>query len=132
MAKTTPEHFSIFKKGCLHWIDEFGLKDWKITFRQMDIESDDPEEAASDDVVTGAGCVADFRNRVAALILQADWKDIKPTNQMVRAVAFHEVCHVLLWGLVHLGQQRSASERDIRTEAHAVIRRLENAVFNVK
>lgn len=127
MAKTTPEHFSIFKKECRYWIDKFGLKDWDITFRQMSIESDDL------DSVTGAECVADFRNRVAALILQADWGNVvKVTNQIVKAMAFHEVCHVLLWSLMQLALQRSVTVEEIKTETHAIIRRLEGAVLKFK
>lgn len=126
MTKTTPEHFSLFKKECRHWIDRFGLRDWNVTFRQMDIENSDP------DSVTGAECVADLKGRVAALVLQADWRDVEVTNRLVREMAFHEVCHLLLWCLMQLALRRSVSEEDIQAEVHAVIRRLENVILNIK
>lgn len=123
--KTTPKHFALFKKECQYWIDKFGLKEWDIAFQQMNLESNDP------DSVTGAQCVADLKNRVSAIVLQADW-DIKVTNRMVKQMAFHEVCHLLLWRLVWLAQQRSISEGEATAEAHTIIRRLENGILNVK
>lgn len=122
--KTSSKHFALFKKECQHWIDKFGLKEWDITFERMNLESDDP------DATTGAQCVADIKNRIAALVLQADW-DIKVTNQMVKRMAFHEVCHVLLWRLVWLTQERYISEGEATSEAHAIIRRMENGILNV-
>ncbi len=117
--KTTAADFTIFKKEAKDYLKFFGLTDWYVYFAHEDVVGHD-EAAAMFEM--------DFSNRVANLTLIKTW-ETKPTPEMLRRAAFHEVIHVLFSRLHALAGHRETSEQAIENEIHAIIRRLENSVF---
>lgn len=117
---TTPEHFKVFKGEFLRWIDIFGLKAWEIFFDHR--EPPEPCRAYLSYNTSG---------RVATVMLSPAWEnfDEPPTKEMIRKVAFHEACELLLARFNILAQERYVQRDEIREELHTIIRTLENVVF---
>ena len=117
MAKTTKEHFEIFKTECDWWIDYLGLKDWYIDYTHT--KTDDNSRASY---------AADIPARVINLNLNADWGIDEITEPNIKLSAFHEVCELLLVRLNDMADKKSTPE-EREEEIHAIIRRLENTLF---
>lgn len=123
----TQQDFAVFKEAVDHWMGFFGLKDWNYEFQMCQL---DP----------GVGAETRFNRpgRLVTFCLGQIWvTEAAPTAKDVRKSAFHEVCEVLLddmeWEA--LAQCEKAYE-DFKADygaldakRHAVIRRLENSVF---
>ena len=119
-VSTTPEHFAVFKEEFLRWVDIFGLKGWEIFF-----EHKDPPETCR------AYIGYTLTGRCATAYLSPEWINFSepPTDAMVRKVAFHEACELLLARFNILCQERSVQRDEIREELHAIIRTMENVLF---
>ena len=76
-----------------------------------------------DDLNTLATCAPQWEFRKATIRLNPVW-DIPVTPIVLCQIAVHEVCHILLNGLVHIGEQRWATEKEHDQEEHEIIRRL--------
>ena len=118
--KTTQRHFEVFKKECLKWIKRFGLQDWRVDFFHEDW-SDSYGQAK-------AWCKWNVNGRVVSFCLASEW-NIPIKAKDVQQTAFHEVGHLLLGRIDILAGTRYLCEDEIKEEVHAIIRRLENAVF---
>lgn len=116
--KTTEKHFKLFKPECDYWIQAFGLIDWEIHYFH---ETDPDRNLAWES--------HNVTNRIASMGLSAEWKRPKPTKYMIRKVAFHEVCELLLARLDTEAKFRFATEDNVNETRHAVIRVLEKIVW---
>lgn len=110
------KEYEVFKKECRHWIERFGLTDWKVyyTFEELD------------DAL--AGCSRDYEGRVATLTLNPFQENLKRRDVNVKASAKHEVMHILLAELRWMSHSRVLTDQAWMAAEHAVIRRLEDAL----
>lgn len=120
MRQLTESDFAIFKSEAKKWIALFGLKDWDVTFDFSPLES------------SRAECCVNWHAK-AALITLGQFPRGEMTQDDVRRSAFHEVCELLLSDMefTALNEEIPHAERKTMTEVarHAVIRRLENSIF---
>jgi len=114
--KTTKKHFELFKKEGRKWLREFGLLDWETFFNHKDIDA-------------RARYSADIEHRIAVLILSTQWEGPQPQNKLIRRAAFHEVAELLLAKIRCLAESRTCDEQELNEAIHAVIRTLENVIF---
>jgi len=118
-VKTTKKQFEQFIKGCDHWLNFFGLKQWKVYYRFADMNKDDIANVAWK-----------ISGRVATMSLNKDVPDFITTND-IKMSAFHEVCELLFANIsTCLGDY--ISEIIVNDMVHEVIRILENTVFKRK
>lgn len=117
--KTTAKHFEIFKAECEKWIEIFGLKGWSVRILHENI---------SKETVT-ADCLYRITKRVCDIRLAKEWS-VKITDNNVKKDAFHEVCELFLGDLVALAEYRYATEAEIEEQTHAIIRTLENVLWD--
>jgi hypothetical protein len=121
MQKTTKQHFEVFKKACNKWIKLYGLQDYAVTVAHE----------KSDGVY--AHCFPDEDTRVCLIILATEWDNYRPlSNTELEICARHEVHHLLLNTLVESGQRRYSSKDEIERAEHAVIRRLDNMLEQLR
>ena len=115
--KLNNTHLNKFKKFSEKYIKDFGLVDWErfYTF------TDDMHEAM-------AACAADLDGRLAMMILSQKWKLIEPTDYELKQAALHEVLELLLWELCTVVKQPHATDENINSVRHAVIRRIEEVL----
>lgn len=120
--KTTKKHFKIFKAECAKWVGFFQLRSWEVRYKHQDSDIDKD---------WNAWCSSSWTDRVAHLGLAKNWGSTKPTRYEVRISAFHEVCELLLSRLIIEAKvDRCPTELDnIKEQTHAIIRRLEHAVW---
>lgn len=117
--RTTKAHFKIFKEECQEWIEAFGLKDWFVDFYHEDWSEHHGDAKA--------WCRWNVEGMIASVCLSLEWGNEKPIDETVKMSAFHEICHLLIGRLFDLATDRYIQKIEIDVEAHAIIRRLENA-----
>ena len=113
----TKKHFDIFKKEAEKWINKFGLLDWEVSFRHEMSEKN------------RATCAYDYTGKIASLVLSTKWENFEPTTKNIKKTAFHEICELLLGEIGCLAEDRGWDKLEMDRSRHAVIRRLENAIF---
>ena len=119
MNKLTVENFEMFQNECDKWLNRFGLTGWDVGYYFEFIF----EALANCDV-------PNLEDRVCMITLASKWpRHIEVTESMIKKVAFHEVCELLLARMGILGESRYVSEVQLREATHEVIRTLETAVF---
>ncbi len=119
--KTTAKHFEIFKAECQKWIEIFGLKGWRFVFEHEDGMED-----------CHANYTVKLQGRVCTIFLSTDWRHEKITEEQLRKSAFHEVCHIVLVRLQIIGESRFIHADEFSEEVHAIIRTLENVLWEAK
>lgn len=117
--KTTEKDFKLFRKECEKWLNFFGLTDWSVYY----------EHASHDGSGRDAYTEHTSGDKTATIGLYVDWLDLKPTDNILRQTAFHEVCEILLSEIAQMCMDRYIREQDIHTATHSIIHRLENSVF---
>jgi|GEM_PF-1218156 len=117
--KKDSDYFKIFKKEVEFWLEKFGLKDWCVFISHEPIGIDSEDGA----------CSYEKTSRVATISLNKYTPGYELTPNLVKLIAFHEVCELLLAPLITLCYLRTFSETELEGEKHAIIRRLENAFF---
>lgn len=119
-------HFDIFKDEARKWLAYWGLTEWEVFFVfELNIEG------------CRAGCYTKHLHKICHLALNTHPDLCEPPNEMsIRKWAFHEVCELLLSSItfIALDEEIPHKEREGLTESetHAVIRRMENAMFAKK
>lgn len=121
--ETNDEHFSVFKKECIKWINFFGITEWEIFF----VHETDEEGCR-------ASCYTKHRAKIAHLVLSKRQDLCEPiTYESIKKSAFHEVCELLLATITFIALDEEIPHREreglTECETHAVIRRLENSLF---
>ena len=119
---TTGEHYKVFIAECNKWINKFHLRSWRISFENKD----NPEVPDS-----FAWCMYNLKGRISTLGLSISWGHVEPTIIDLKKSAFHEVCELLLARLEAeaLVDTCPTQKSDIEEHKHAIIRRLEYAVW---
>lgn len=115
--RTTNKHFQIFKKECKKWIDKFGLINWEVYYLHKKSKN-------------LAFMTANLVGRVADIGLAKTWKNSEVSNFEIKKCAFHEVNELLLYRLRNLAEYRYTTYNEIDEEVHAIIRTLENVLFD--
>jgi len=120
---TTKADFELYKKEADKWVDFFQLRSWHVNY--------DHAEPPDDLDGCWGWCETAWKDRVCTLGLSLDWKESKVTKERIKIMAFHEVCELLLSRLrIEALVDVSEVRRDeIIEQTHAIIRRLEHAVF---
>jgi hypothetical protein len=117
MIKTTKKHFKLFKSEVIRLVNLFGLTDWKISFEHKDLE---------DDYVRLSW---DYSGSVACFFLCTNWdreEAVPLTNEAIKKIALHEVCHLLVAPITSLGEARFVNEGEITDENERLARQLTN------
>lgn len=119
--KTSNKEFEIFVNECEYFVELFGITDWKIYYSHEMWSTD-----------SYANCDLNKKARVATINLSTEWNDdIKTKKEMhdiLKEIALHEVCHILLSDMCHLAMSKKInSMEDIDSIEHIIIRRLEKA-----
>ena len=118
--KTSKAHFEIFKKECEKWIKLFGLSNWEISIEHSKGDSD------------RAWIIPVTKGRVVRICLGSNWINLEPdkiTPDMLKRVAFHEVCEVLIEPLAWLAECRFLNPDQLDPARHDIIHRLEEVIF---
>ena len=116
--KTTKKHFKIFKRECRKWIEILGLKDWEFSFHHAEVPGF--RNASSEYHIT---------DRYADIYLFPKLHRQKATEKVVRMLAFHEICEVVLGPLYVNAIERHVSRAEINESTHTVIVILQNVLY---
>lgn len=122
--KTTQKDFNLFKSECQKWIEVFGLKGWRVTFRHANLDNDNSARAWN--------TIQNLEDRVVSIGLCVDWdNDIEGvTDKNIKHSAFHEVMELFLGRMVILAKYRHSTDSEINEENHNIIRTLENVILD--
>jgi hypothetical protein len=119
MPKTTNDHFKLFVAESKYWLAYYGFTEWHVEFAHTD--KDSPQEGVH------AWFVASNEDKNAYITLTRTWIDTKPTEELIKTFAHHEVAELLLHRLDTLCRQRyGVTEEQIDESRHEVIQRLIN------
>ncbi len=119
-------HFDIFKDEARKWLAYWGLTEWEVFFVF------EPNTDGS-----RARCYTKHLDKICHLALNTRPDLCEPPSETsIRKSAFHEVLELLLSSLtfIALDEEIPHDEREGLTESetHAVIRRMEKAMFTEK
>ena len=118
MNKQQKKYFDIFKKECLKWVEFFGLKHTHITIGYT-----------TNTELYFAASWPDHEAKVCEI--KINLSSLDDTNiHFIKRAAFHEVCECLFSGVYFCAESRDYSEKLMNAEVHAIIRTLENTVFD--
>lgn len=118
ISHSTEEFFDLFSDEARGWLHRLGLMDWQTSLTCRDDIGDD-----------AACCFVHEMSRIAEISLNSEW-DIEPDEWRICLVAFHEACELMLSDVEDIGNRESSSPSEMRKAVHAVIRRLENTLFD--
>ena len=126
---TTKKHFELFQKECKKWISFFNLLSWEIVIKHVDFVDIYGDIQPNDTILSW--CEPHYGSRYATIYLSIDWCGVDITTEALKKAAFHEVCELLLYRLREMSNMSSISYRaeEVDAETHAVIRTLENTIF---
>lgn len=119
-------HFNIFQKEANKWLVYWGLTEWEVFF-VFEPNTDGRR----------ATCYTNHLDKICHLALNTRPDLCEPPSETsIRKSAFHEVCEFLLSSLtfIALDEEIPRNEREdlTKSETHAVIRRMENAMYGEK
>ena len=120
-VKTTRADFEVFKDAVITWQKSLGLTDWTIYFNhdRLDGEFARTNWTAEDSI--------------AVITLSTNWDKLRPkTDDQIRQLALHELLHVLLAPFCAEAENRYATQKQLNTVEHSIIRRLETVLHGQK
>lgn len=116
----TVRYFNLFKQEAEYWINFFGLKGWEIFYtNKYDIDS-------------RANINWGIIGRVAKINLSRHWEpETEQVNEeLIGKAAFHEVCELFLGRLQMMAEGKICNNKHcVEEETHAIIRTLENVIY---
>jgi len=115
----TDKQIKFFISEVQRWCKFFSINDWEV------MVDDNAEDG------TYGQCLGDTPSRLSVISVRGDW-DVEPSNKRLSRTAFHEVCELMLIDLSTLAEDRFVTRRQLETERHRVIRKLENVVWKSK
>ncbi len=111
--KTTRQHFRVFQKETLKWLELFGLEHWGVTFSHEELSA------------AYADFTASSINKVAHVRLNMTWSGARPlSEEEVKKTAKHEAIHVLLCNLEAVGRSRYVTEDEFTNAIEDLVRKL--------
>lgn len=117
------DHMEAFRENVRAHLNDSGLKEWLVDFDWID----DNETAGL------AETEVSLTNRTAVFRLHREWVDVQPTEERLDRIAYHEVLELMLAPLRLMATSGASDEgqmlQRLNSEAHAVIRRLENVRY---
>lgn len=116
---TIDEH-TIFKNEVLKWLNYFGIKDWHITFTFEDCSK------------SIAHIEYNMESRLAVFNLSKIIKHFENESilELIKRAAFHEVLELLFSPYYEFATtDHSVNEREFEIVNHAIIRTLENTIY---
>lgn len=116
MPRTTNKEFDLFKQECQKWIDYFGLKQWEVCYRLLDLEGD------------CARCIVDQIAKLAYFDLNNKLSKLDKEDRGIEMSAFHEVIELLLTDLRIMAKSTWA-DNVVLEATHEIISILENTIF---
>jgi len=116
--QTTSEHFKRFRSECERLVSSIRLDDWEVNYSWSDLEIDHGEEGIL------ALTAWDLEQRSVTFKLNKEFYHEKPAVWLLKAVAKHEVLHLLLARLQSLAKSRYIQEREITEEIHSLVAKL--------
>ena len=109
--------FDKFKKAFSYWQKELGLVEYTVYFERTNLGDRYAEIEVESD-----GKTATVR-----------YNSLKPKdkhkNDTPQAIAFHEVCHLLLADFSALARARYATADDLYSAEESIVRTLENVIY---
>lgn len=117
MRKTTKAEFNRFKKEFKSWVEEFGLKGYRVEF--------------SHEILNGsyAETKVDEQGKVAKVSYGLELTKIdQEFTEGPESDAKHEAIHLLLHRIGFLGEQRWTASDEIRDEAEKLVTILEKVL----
>jgi len=117
---TTNKDFQLFKAECKKWIEILGLKGWEIIYKHEDNK-----------IKGRANFHIQLIDRISVITLSKTWGDNIVSKNSIRRSAFHEICEVFLSRIKIIAESRFINSDEIDEEIHAIIRTLENVIFNL-
>jgi hypothetical protein len=114
--KTTRKDEDYFEARVRHWLKVLNLGDWKVDVYRKKLED------------MTAACEL-WHNAHGAHIMINTELAYQPEKKWLDRLALHEVGHVLLCDLKRLINDRCVTDAMAETAEHAVIRRLESALW---
>ena len=115
-VKTTKEHFNAFQKECRNLQKKWGLSGWELYFLHIKIDN----------------CYArlsnDLDGRVVRIDFSTEWPEKKITTKEIKAVARHEMIHLVISRVYCLGQKRFLMESEMDESCEEAVRILEKII----
>lgn len=108
MNKTTKKDYQRFVYWCEVWQKKLGLIAWCLRFAHRQARG------------SRATVHVTPQRSLATVTLATQW-DCEVTDDQLRSVALHEMCHVLLGQLVHVAESRCIGIGNIETEEERVV-----------
>jgi hypothetical protein len=119
-VKVPKKFFVEFRKAVRYWIDILGLKSWEVFIEFKKLNKDEFAHVVyiQDNKTATVRLTSLCKDKIELDVLQPDKR------------AFHEVCHLLLSPLEEMIlRKKKPSMDEIEKETHAIIRSLENAIY---
>ena len=116
--KITKPVFNKFVKYVRYYANNLSLLDWEL---EVEIGIEKTQNRAT--------CCTSLEDKYCKIVIDPMW-DIEPTDKMIKATAFHEVCGELLLAPVDtLMKERFITLAQINEARHSVIMRLQNLLL---
>lgn len=126
--------FELFKSEVQRFVKYFGLTEYELRIECLDLsENDNLAECRYYKMDGDLGGT----NMVAAIVCDIDWINgrldsiYESSDEHISRIAFHEVLELLLSQNTEFALRKEifVSEREVITENHRIIRRLENTIW---
>ena len=117
--KTTEQDFQIFQEAVAFWQRKLGMLSWQLYTRHTFMKD---QQGYS---------VVNLSARCATLTLSTTLSnyDEPPGDRIIRRIAFHEVCEVLMARMMICAEARYVQRDELEEARHEVIRTLESVIF---
>jgi hypothetical protein len=118
--KTTSDDFRIFQEAVVYWQKRLGMLTWQIYTRHQNKEG------------AQAYCAFNLGGRSATIYLSKVLHnyDEPPGDRLIKRMAFHEVCELLMARMAICATARFVTAEEIEEARHEVIRTMEHVIFD--
>jgi len=120
MKRTTKKQLKAYCERVTEWVERFRLSRWSVVVSRVDL------------VETLAECSADTASMTAKITIASYMQDSDATEDVMKACAVHEVCHLLLADLMAVAYSRFTTEDELRREEERVVLAMERCLMEVK
>lgn len=118
--RTTKAHFKMFRGEVAYWLDKMSLRDWSVYCYHETIQHD-----------ALASCVVNWDSRRVDITLAKIWGNNLVTPRELSLCAFHEISEGILLAPISECALQMYSTEYMTQRQHAVVCRLEHALFDL-